>query len=228
MSVANTAIKDDNRLWGNESICLGLPGFNVQFVGLSLTQKHCLVAEFEQFLLIELPDQSAPSRLLTCQTEQLDSPLDIPIEELQQDNQYNPKIMKSDDVLSITGYNFLASFGLNEKIDTVAKLAVFEELELTEMSVIENFLRVYCAYNAVALSGAVLHSAGLVFDNEAIIFVGYSNVGKTTLTRKAYGEGATILSDDVNLILPSVNGFQAFKVPFTGEFGRTLDHRNFL
>ncbi len=73
-------------------------------------------------------------------------------------------------------------------------------------------------------SGVVLHSAGLVFDEQAYIFSGRSNAGKTTLTRKAYAIGARVLSDDINLILPGDTGYDAYAVPFTGEFGRTLDH----
>ena len=80
------------------------------------------------------------------------------------------------------------------------------------------------AHRALALGGAVLHSAGLVFDGRAYIFVGRSNVGKTTLTRKAYEAGATVLSDDINLVLPQAGGYRAFAVPFTGEFGRTVVH----
>jgi hypothetical protein len=64
----------------------------------------------------------------------------------------------------------------------------------------------------------------LVFDDSAYIFSGRSNAGKTTLTRKAYKQGAWVLSDDINLLLPDRDGYKAHAVPFTGEFGRTLDH----
>ena len=63
-----------------------------------------------------------------------------------------------------------------------------------------------------------------MFDGQAYIFSGRSNAGKTTLTRKAHEIGARVLSDDINLVLPGNNGYQAHAVPFTGEFGRTLDH----
>ena len=33
-----------------------------------------------------------------------------------------------------------------------------------------------------------------------------------------------MLSDDINLLLPGPGGYRAHAVPFTGEFGRTLDH----
>ncbi|MCG6863447.1 MAG: hypothetical protein LJE70_19625, partial [Chromatiaceae bacterium] len=52
-----------------------------------------------------------------------------------------------------------------------------------------------------------------------------SNAGKTTLTRKAYQKGARVLSDDINLLLPEKNGYRAYAVPFSGEFGRTLNHQ---
>ena len=32
------------------------------------------------------------------------------------------------------------------------------------------------------------------------------------------------MSDDINLVLPHGSGYRAHAVPFTGEFGRTLEH----
>ncbi len=106
----------------------------------------------------------------------------------------------------------------------MAFLGVTEEHELAKTSVIENFLRILAAHCTLQQGGLILHSAGLVFDGQAYIFSGRSNAGKTTLTRKAYRYGARVLSDDINLLLPGKEGYKAHAVPFTGEFGRTLEH----
>ena len=44
---------------------------------------------------------------------------------------------------------------------------------------------------------------------------------KTTLTRKAHQDGAIILSDDINFVVPEGGSYYAHAVPFSGEFGRT-------
>ena len=119
--------------------------------------------------------------------------------------------------------NFEARIGLGSQLG-LSSLGTAQEHELAYGNVIENFLRVFIAHYALRQNGVILHSAGLVFDGQAYIFSGRSNAGKTTLTRKACESGAWVLSDDINLVLPHEQGYQAHAVPFTGEFGRTLQH----
>ena len=230
------AIADPSRqfgdvTWGNESLWLRLPGFDVCFSGLSVTQKEQLSADY---LAFELSTQQLAQALaktanptsLMCEVQRLNSPLNIANENLERDGQYSPLKLRVDDGIEITGVNFKAYFGLNKQGIHQATISVEQENEFSRATVVENFLRIYAAHNALAHQGALLHSAGLVFDQKAYIFVGRSGVGKTTLTRKAHRAGATVLSDDINLVMPSESGFNAYKVPFTGEFGRTVDHSN--
>jgi len=123
----------------------------------------------------------------------------------------------------VTGANFKAHIERGQS-NQRASLGVAQENELPHANVVENFLRIFSAHRALDRGGIILHSAGLVFDEKAYIFSGRSNAGKTTLTRKAYDNGARVLSDDINLLLPQSGGYSAHAVPFTGEFGRTLQH----
>jgi len=68
--------------------------------------------------------------------------------------------------------------------------------------VFENFLRVLVAYRLLELGGVVLHSAGVVRDGAAFLFLGRSGAGKTTAARFSLAQGAEVLSDDLNALIP--------------------------
>jgi hypothetical protein len=87
--------------------------------------------------------------------------------------------------------------------------------------VIENYLRVSTAHLLLEQGGCLLHSGGFIHNGLAWLFVGVSGAGKTTLTRIAHEGGATILSDDINVLFRDAEGsFFAAPVPFAGEFRR--------
>jgi len=223
MRSATTNAPED---WGCEEFWLQIPGFRACFTGLSNKQKKQLALDYSDYIIeVNELEREHSAATLVCETYRLDAPIDLSSDELENDGQYSP--LKKRDVhgVEITGVNFKAYFTTGKEVNRAALGVTYEE-DLTSAIVFENFLRIYTAHNATALGGALLHSAGLVFNNQAYIFVGYSGVGKTTLTRKAHATGTKILSDDINLIMPSGNGFIAYKVPFTGEFGRTVDHTN--
>jgi len=87
--------------------------------------------------------------------------------------------------------------------------------------VFENFLRVLVAYRLLELGGAVLHSAGVVKDGEAFLFLGRSGAGKTTAARLSLARGAEVLSDDLNALVigAGAGGCVVLKLPFTGDLG---------
>ena len=163
----------------------------------------------------------------SCDVFRLHNAPKVTADQLTRDGQYAPRkssIRRIRGICKVTGINFEADLAL--QTSAVSSLSVFHEHELAQANVIENYLRIFSAHRVLQQGGVVLHSAGLVFDDKAYIFSGKSNAGKTTLTRKAYRIGARVLSDDINLLLPSEDGknFDAYAVPFSGEFGRTLDH----
>ncbi len=204
---------------GRESLTLNLPASKIRFLGLSQSQKNTLIKSYPGFL----SEENLPVDI-ECQTYRLKNTPKFSNDELTINGQYAPRKVRhaDDNGLNITGVNFEASFALISP--GPSSLGVVEEKELAYANVIENYLRIVSAHKVLGHRGLVLHSAGLVFDDEAYIFSGRSNAGKTTLTRKSYEIGARVLSDDINLVLPGGAGYNAYAVPFTGEFGRTLEH----
>lgn len=209
--------------WGSHSLQFSLPMTTVHLAGLSDAQYVALKASYPDFTADEVPGIEERERIF-CHAYRLVKPPAVTPGMLTLDGQYAPRsIRRGRRGFELTGINFEAQIGLCDD-SAVSSLGVALEHELQKPIVIENFLRVFAAHRALKLGGVMLHSAGLVFDAQAYIFSGRSNAGKTTLTRKAHGAGARVLSDDINLVLPGNNGYQAHAVPFTGEFGRTLDH----
>lgn len=207
--------------WGTYKLQLKLPATSVQLTGLSETQLISLQNNYSHFITKKKIASSRDN--IECSVYRLKRMPLLSACELTQDGQYTPRQIRQDYVLHLTGINFKARISQHQEFSQ-ASLGVVNESELAKTSVIENFLRIYVAHHTLQQRGLVLHSAGLVFDGQAYIFSGHSNAGKTTLTRKAYKHGARVLSDDINLLLPSKEGYRAHAVPFTGEFGRTLDH----
>jgi hypothetical protein len=87
--------------------------------------------------------------------------------------------------------------------------------------IFENFLRVVVAYRLVEVGGLVVHCAGVVDGGAAYLFLGRSGAGKTTLSRLSEAAGRTVLSDDLNALLPAAGASRprVEKLPFTGDVG---------
>ena len=195
----------------------------VRLAGLSGAQYDALKEIYPDFIAETDPGIEATEDIV-CLAYRLDHLPGVTPDMLTQDGQYTPRSVRREGFgIELTGINFEAQIGLGPN-PVVSSLGVALEHELQQANVIENFLRVYAAHRVLELGGVMLHSAALVFGGQAYVFSGRSNAGKTTLTRKAYDAGARVLSDDINLVLPGKNGYRAHAVPFTGDFGRTLNH----
>jgi hypothetical protein len=210
--------------WGTRSLRLSLPALELQLSGLSAAQRTALAASYPDF--VDVTADSPCEENVECRAYPLAQAPDLPLSALSRDGQYAPRKTRlpGGAGIALTGADFEARFGLEPPL-AFAELGVFEEGKLAGELVIQNFLRILVAHQALRRGGAVLHSAGLVFEGQAYVFPGYSNAGKTTLARKAHARGARVLSDDINLVLPNEGGYEAHAVPFTGEFGRTFDRR---
>jgi len=81
----------------------------------------------------------------------------------------------------------------------------------------ENYIRVAVAWRAATLGGALVHAASAVRDGRAYLFYGESGAGKSTLA--ASTRRATIVSDDLSLVLPDGRGgLMLVGSPFRGTF----------
>ena len=170
--------------WGTRSLLLALPAGSVHFRGLSIAQFDAL---YQSYLRFANAGVSRAEPAVECQAYQLVSPLNISAQSLAVDGLYTPLKIRSERGIDFIGVDFKASIPI-DSLYGQASLGVAQEHEFAQPRVVENFLRVLAAHQGVKLGGAVLHSAGLVFNEQAYVFVGRSAMGKTTLTR-GIGEG---------------------------------------
>jgi hypothetical protein len=207
--------------WGTRSITLVLPGCSVALEGLSCAQWSQVSHDYAGFFT---GGDARASRLVRCAAGRLPAPLTAPPVAFLANGQYTPRIRRRGDWVEVTGFDSVARLARGGAAPVRATLAVADEMALPNAFVLENFLRILSAYLSLDQGGVLLHSVGVVQDGRAYLFCGRSNVGKTTLARKAAALGHPVLSDDINLLLPEGQGYRAHKVPFTGEFGRRAEN----
>lgn len=204
--------------WGNATLHFDLPGVQLSLSGLHDSQAAALRQHYASFLTA-VPNDA--SQTLRCCATRLLQPLPFNNAELTCHGQYAPRSELNIDgsAINLWGINFAATVPLGPAVN--GQLAVQNVADLAQANVIENYLRVLVAHQALHHGGLLLHSAAVVADGQVLVFVGCSNAGKTTLVRKAVAAGYQVMGDDINLLMPNAAGdFSACPVPFTGEFGR--------
>lgn len=82
---------------------------------------------------------------------------------------------------------------------------------------LDAFLRSLLSVLIAHDGGFMLHSAGLVKKGKAYLFLGKSGAGKSTLAGLAARAGARVISDEINLLRPTRQGFRVYGSPFWGE-----------
>jgi hypothetical protein len=85
--------------------------------------------------------------------------------------------------------------------------------------IVENFLRVLLAHAVLLDGGLLLHSAAVVEESSARLFVGHSGAGKSTVAGLALASGRKVVSDDLNVVLSRREGFTLGGSPFHGDIG---------
>jgi len=79
------------------------------------------------------------------------------------------------------------------------------------------FLRSLLSFLLIRSGGLMLHSAGLVKNGKAYLFLGKSGAGKSTLSKLAAAAGSEVISDEINLLRPEKGRFMVYGSPFWGE-----------
>jgi hypothetical protein len=75
-------------------------------------------------------------------------------------------------------------------------------------------------YYLAQREGALIHAAGLCFNNKGYIFPGKSGAGKSTISRQFAGiDEYEFISDDRIIVRKMDNTFKAFGTPWPGEAG---------
>ena len=214
----------DGRLppWGVETIHLQLPACLVGIGGLSGKQHRDIAQDYGAFAL----GPGGPSLQVDviCHAGRLGEPLGLPSEAFLENGQYTPRVRRLAGGIEVTGFDSVAQLARGGPAPLQAALAVHKEDEFAHAFVLENFLRILLAHQILDRGGVLLHSVGVLHQGCAYLFSGRSNAGKTTLARKAAAAGVSVLSDDINLVIPEQGAYRAHKVPFTGEFGRRAEN----
>jgi len=206
--------------WGGRELTLHLPGGPYRLSGLSPAQEEALRATFPGSLRPAGAPAAAfgtgplptPILLLRCAAAEFLA-VDTRGWDYALDFDWAPAAVR------------LAGLGLAGRIDWRPDLggALWTHEDGGERfpGIFENFLRVLVAYRLLDLGGAVLHSAGVVRDGAAYLFLGRSGAGKTTVARLSQEQGAEVLSDDLNALCAGAAGAgcSVLKLPFTGDLG---------
>jgi len=107
--------------------------------------------------------------------------------------------------------------------DKPVRLLIHVEAAPWFCDVLENLLRVLMAYDVLERGGVLLHCAAIVKDQKAAVVFGHSGAGKSTTSALALKSGCSVISDDINVIEPSGNGWQVTPVPFSGTLNSISD-----
>lgn len=82
---------------------------------------------------------------------------------------------------------------------------------------VENYIRAAVAWQAASRGGALVHGASAVLEGRGYLFFGPSGAGKSTLSE--CNKRATVISDDLSLVLPDGEGRpQLVGSPFRGTY----------
>lgn len=82
---------------------------------------------------------------------------------------------------------------------------------------LDAFLRSLISFLLLREGGFMLHSAGIVKNGKAHLFLGKSGAGKSTLSKLAAATGGEVISDEINLLRFEKGRFRAYGSPFWGE-----------
>jgi hypothetical protein len=223
--------------WGDRELRLDLPGGPYQLLGLSAGQEEGVLATFPAARGLvggaspggagATGDAPIPIQLLRCTPDEF-LEVDVRGWDYGLDFDWAPAAVR------------VAGLGLQGRLDwrpghpgLAGALWLHEDGGERFPGVFENFLRVLVAYRLLELGGAVLHSAGVVRDGAAFLFLGRSGAGKTTAARLSLARGGMeVLSDDLNALMigeaesgaesdarSGAGGCVVLKLPFTGDLG---------
>jgi hypothetical protein len=206
--------------WGDRRLALDLPGGPYLAAGLSAAQAAAVAERFGEICRPVAGDETVELRLFAVAPGEF-LPVDTRGWEYAMDFDHGPAAVR------------LAGLHLMARLDWAPEPPgppAFQAAALWTSEdggapgdrfpgIFENVLRAAVAYRLLDLGGLVVHAAGVADGGAAYLFLGRSGAGKTTLSRLSAAAGRTVLSDDLNALLPGADGPRVAKLPFTGDVG---------
>jgi hypothetical protein len=129
--------------------------------------------------------------------------------------QYDLDVMYGEGMVQIAGLGFAAKIVWTPRLR--GYLWTRERGSEAFHGAFENFLRILIAYRLLERGGVLLHSATLMTDTGASLFIGRSGQGKSTLSTMALHAGKRVLSDDLNAVVIQGGFPWVIWVPFHGD-----------
>ncbi len=209
---------DNAPAWGSETLVLDFCGGPYRFSGLSRSQAQSAGQRYRHYLL----PADTESRVIT-HLRRLPDTCFRPIDTRgwtyeRMEYQYHPNRVQ------VAGLKMLARISPAKAREGYLGTPL-DDHDWFPGLVFENYFRMLTAYRLLALGGVMLHSAGILFGGKARLFLGHSGAGKSTLSELANHRGLSILSDDLNVLLPRAGRVRVEKVPFTGTFAQSAERR---
>jgi hypothetical protein len=220
---------EEGEPWGDGEVALDLPGGPYRFAGLSPAQVDGVRATFPGCACDRRADAAAGGatpgaaaggavavRLLRAAAGDF-----LPID--TRGWEYELDVAWAADSVRLAGIGLLGRLDLRPVLQ--GTLWTCEDGGERFPGTFENFFRVLVAYRLLDLGAVVLHSAGVVKEGAAYLFLGRSGAGKTTVARLGLARGGEVLSDDLNALVIEGGRCMVRKLPFTGELGERRELR---
>lgn len=190
-------------------VTLELGGHRYRFAGMLPEQLEVVLDRFDE--LATTDDREPDVRIDIHFTPRADGFMRRPAGPAE----YRVALAPRDSSLELAGIGFTASVDrspLRAQMRTCLTDAWF-------LGAFENLFRVLASYRLFQAGGLVLHSAAFTDRTRGFVFCGRSGAGKTTLCGLAAELGCSILSDELNALVPEGGGFSLLGMPFAGDFG---------
>jgi hypothetical protein len=191
---------------GNATMTLDVGGIAIHLRQLPEALRRQLVERYGRFVV-----------------EGFDQGLDVEVCDVERDYyieppavaEFNPVHLECDgDRVRFVGYRLAGTFETKGSHGRV--MLARGEYEPADRAM-ENYIRAAVAWRAAERGGALVHAASAAWEGRGYLFYGESGAGKSTLSE--HNRRATILSDDLSLVLPGEDGhLQLVGSPFRGTY----------
>lgn len=190
--------------WGTASVTISLAGELYRVEGLSETQAGSLATRYGSRLTSDTASPPASTfhvfRAPLSDFRTIDT----------RGWEYSLDLDWSEDAVSMAGMRLMARADL-----ALSRAGLWTSVENADefWGVLENVLRPVLAARLLARGGLLIHSAAV----SGWVFPSPSGGGKSTIARMALDAGLPVLSDDLNAVVSTDDGFMIIPLPFTGD-----------